>query len=221
MTNRNEYGVNAKDQSDNKILINKYTNNITNNQILEEGSDFSNNLFNWGTNFISNRSLPLITNHSYLEQRVVGITKEALNNVYRVGVVHSSGIGGYISNNARAKTTLRQMVHVFRLSGIGKYLNNHRLYAAEYNAETKPGREILDQGRKPTTRKQDMPIGKDDTNFRKKNFINSARPQHGVKPLVARTKFKQRVSTRPVENKRNDLTLISRQLKNNVFVIKR
>ena len=147
--------------------------------------------------------------------------KEALNNLYRVGVVHSSGIGGYISNHARAKTTLRQMVHVFRLSGIGKYLTNHRLYAAEYNAETTPGREIIAKGRKPTTRKQDMPIGKDETNIRKKVFINSARPQHGVKPIVARTKFKQKVSTRPIENIRNDLTLISKQLKNNVFVIKR
>ena len=147
--------------------------------------------------------------------------KEALNNLYRVGVVHSSGIGGYISNHARAKTTLRQMVHVFRLSGIGKYLTNHRLYAAEYNAETTPGREIIAKGRKPTTRKQDMPIGKDETNIRKKVFINSARPQHGVKPIVARTKFKQKVSTRPIENIRNDLTLISKQLKDNVFVIKR
>ena len=147
--------------------------------------------------------------------------KEALNNLYRVGVVHSSGIGGYISNHAKAKTTLRQMVHVFRLSGIGKYLTNHRLYAAEYNAETTPGREIIAKGRKPTTRKQDMPIGKDETNIRKKVFINSARPQHGVKPIVARTKFKQKVSTRPIENIRNDLTLISKQLKDNVFVIKR
>ena len=74
VTNRNE-GGGESDQSDNKILINKHTNNINNNQILEENSDFSGNLFNWGT------QLPLITNHSYLEQRVVGITKEELNNV--------------------------------------------------------------------------------------------------------------------------------------------
>jgi len=72
VTNRNLNGVES-DQSDNKILINKHTNNIKNNQILEENSDFSGNLFNWGT------QLPLITNHSYLEQRVVGITKEELN----------------------------------------------------------------------------------------------------------------------------------------------
>ena len=147
--------------------------------------------------------------------------KEALNNVYRVGVVHSSGIGGYISNHARAKTTLRQMVHVFRLSGIGKYLTNHRLYAAEYNAETAPKREIISKGRQPTTRKQDMPIGKDQTNIRKKHFTNSARPQHAVMPIVGRTKFNQKLSTRPVENKRNDLTIAARQLQDNVFVIKR
>lgn len=71
VTNRNLGGVES-DQSDNKILINKYTNNIS---IVEQDSDFSNNLFVWGT------QLPLFTNHSYLEQRVVGITKDELNNV--------------------------------------------------------------------------------------------------------------------------------------------
>ena len=72
VTNRNLNGIES-DQSDNKILINKNTNNINNNQILDENSDFSGSLFNWGT------GLPLITRHSYLEQRVVGITNEELN----------------------------------------------------------------------------------------------------------------------------------------------
>jgi len=40
-------------------------------------------------------------------------------------------------------------------------------------------------------------------------------------PIVGRTKFKQKLSTRPVENKRNDLTIAARQLQDNVFVIKR
>ena len=68
-TNRNLSGL-SSDQSDNKILINKYTNNIS---FVEEGSDFSNNLFSWGT------QIPLITHHSYLEQKIVGITEELLN----------------------------------------------------------------------------------------------------------------------------------------------
>jgi hypothetical protein len=74
VTNRRLDGS-PSDQSDNKILINKNTNNITNNQLLENGSDFSNNLFEWGT------ELPLITRHSYLEQKIVGITEAELNNV--------------------------------------------------------------------------------------------------------------------------------------------
>jgi hypothetical protein len=147
--------------------------------------------------------------------------KQALNDLFYVGSMHSSKIGGYVSNKIEAKTTLRQMLHVFRLSGIGKQLKNHRLYGAEYNAETNAGREKLAKGRAPTTRKQDVPIGGENTNIRKKSVFNSARAPSGVNPIVGRPKFNQRLNTRPVENKRNDLTIASSQLKNNIFAIKR
>lgn len=96
VTNRNLQKQDS-DQSDNKILINKHTNNVS---LVEEGSDFSNNRFDWGT------QLPLFTTHSYLEQRVVGITKEELNNFkykdlnYKILVQNknSSIINIYIQN---------------------------------------------------------------------------------------------------------------------------
>ena len=146
--------------------------------------------------------------------------KEALNNLFYVGSIHSSKTGGYVSNTATAKTTLRQMLHVFRMSGIGKYLSSHRTYAAEYNAETPAGRETLGQGRAPTTRKQDMPNGALNTNIRKKEKLNSSRPQHGVNPIVGRPKFKQRMKNSIVENKRADFSIAKSQLKNNKFAIK-
>jgi hypothetical protein len=146
--------------------------------------------------------------------------KEALNNLFYVGSIHSNKTGGYVSNAATAKTTLRQMLHVFRMSGIGKYLSSHRTYAAEYNAETPAGRETLGQGRAPTTRKQDVPNGAFETNIRKKEKLNSARPQHGVNPIVGRPKFKQRMKNSNVENKRADFSIAKSQLKNNKFAIK-
>ena len=177
---------------------------------------------------VNNKYIPGLYNISgtrggYLSNNYQAPTtlKEALNNLFHVGSINNAKVGGYISNKAEAKTTLRQMLHVFRLSGIGKHLKNHRLYAAEYNAETADKRETVAKGRKPTNRKQDLPVGAEETHIREKEVLNSARPQHGANPIVARQKFNQRLNNKPVENNRLNFNILTSQLKKNVFAIKR
>tara|TARA_B100000795_G_scaffold18519_1_gene12302 strand:- start:746 stop:5140 length:4395 start_codon:yes stop_codon:yes gene_type:complete len=92
VTNRSLNNIET-DQSDNVILINKFTN---------KDIDASNNILNWGN------ELPLHTNHSYLEQRIVGITTTELNNFvykdlnYKLLVINknSTKLDIFIQNNS-------------------------------------------------------------------------------------------------------------------------
>ena len=145
--------------------------------------------------------------------------KEVLNNLFWVGSVKYAKLGGHLSNKMTARTTLKQLMHVFKLSNIGKQINNHRVYDAEYNATVNVNKDKVLKRRKPTRRKHNKVIGKKDINARLVSKANSARPNHAVSRQNTRTKFNMRLNTKEQKNPRNMFSVVKSQLNNNPYAL--
>ena len=58
-----------------------------------------------------------------------GVGKRTATALCEIASVDNKKLGGHLTNKMIAKTTLKQLMHVFKLSHIGKHINTNRSFS--------------------------------------------------------------------------------------------